>query len=63
MELRDLEAFMAVAEASGFRRASRNTGVKQSVLSARVACCKSNPERDKHAACDPIEPSHNGAVP
>lgn len=34
--LDDLRAFVAVAEASGFRRASRNTGVKQSVLSRRV---------------------------
>ena len=34
--LEDLRAFVAVAEASGFRRASRDTGVKQSVLSRRV---------------------------
>lgn len=30
-------AFVSVAESAGFRRASRNTGVKQSVLSRRIS--------------------------
>lgn len=35
-DLEDLRAFVAVAEASGFRRASKASGLKQSVLSRRV---------------------------
>lgn len=35
-DLNDLRAFLAVAEAAGFRRASRTIGVKQSVLSRRI---------------------------
>lgn len=36
MELKDLRYFVAVAEASGFRRAATHLGVRQSVLSKRV---------------------------
>lgn len=36
MELTSLRAFIQVAEASGFRRASRQHGVRQSVLTRRV---------------------------
>lgn len=35
--LDDLRAFVLVAEAAGFRRASRTVGVKQSVLSRRIS--------------------------
>ena len=37
LTLNDLRAFVAVAEAAGFRRASRIAGVKQSVLSRRIS--------------------------
>jgi DNA-binding transcriptional LysR family regulator len=36
LELKSLEAFVAVADASGFRRAATHTHVRQSVLSRRV---------------------------
>ena len=36
VELRTLEAFLAVADASGFRRAATHSGIRQSVLSRRV---------------------------
>lgn len=36
LELRTLEAFVAVADASGFRRAATHTRVRQSVLSRRI---------------------------
>lgn len=36
MELRDLECFVTVAEASGFRRAATRLGTGQPVVSRRV---------------------------
>lgn len=36
MEIRNLRTFIAVAEASGFRRAARNLATKQSVVSCRI---------------------------
>lgn len=36
MELKDLQVFLAVADAAGFRRASVQLGVRQSVVSKRV---------------------------
>ena len=36
MELRDLRAFIAVAEAQGFRRAAAHLSIRQSVLSRRI---------------------------
>lgn len=36
MELRDLRTFVAVAEASGFRRAAMQLGVRQSIVSRRI---------------------------
>ena len=37
MELRDLQIFVAVAEASGFRRASQHLGLDASAVSRRVS--------------------------
>lgn len=36
MQLKDLQCFVAVAEASGFRRAALHLGVRQSVISRRI---------------------------